>query len=451
MKLATLVAATLAALLAGPVSALAATDEDISELRRALEAVNLRLDALEQQNRALTARNQELEARTASGATPGVAAAKAADPQGGQPPQAPAKKDSAEWASRIVWHGDLRYRHEGLDVEEAPNDQTRHRIRARFGMTAKVNDSLQTTLQLMTNGGNNDPRGANQTLGSGFDRKGVAIDLASLDWKFAEGSNLVLGKMVQPFAKVPTYFWDGDLTPEGGALRFSRGALFASAYGFWLQESADASDANVFGAQLGMRGKVADVTLTGALHYYDVGAVQNEITTTTTTPPCVTNNAFFGGPQGNSTRIVAGCERLLNDYNIVEAMAQADFKVGALPLSVYASAAQNTEADELDTALAAGFTLGRASAPGSWEFGYVYQKVEKDALFGQFVDSDFGGGITDTQGSAFKIGFAVAPNWVLNGTFYLNERFNDVPIDLGGTPRSDLGYDRWQLDFNVRY
>ncbi len=82
-----------------------------------------------------------------------------------------------DWASRVVWKGDFRYRHEYVDPEEAVNDQTRQRIRVRFGLTAKINDTISATLQLATNGGNNDPRSTNQTLGSGWDRKGVASTL----------------------------------------------------------------------------------------------------------------------------------------------------------------------------------------------------------------------------------------------------------------------------------
>jgi hypothetical protein len=440
----TLIVAAFAAVLAGPASA--ATDADIVELRQALETVNRRLDALEERNRALETRNEQLEERNAK-------LEEASDrPAAAQNAQARPGSGSADWATKITWHGDLRYRHESLDIEEQANDQIRHRIRARFGMTARINEALTGTVQLATNGGTNDPRSTMQTIGSGFERKGVALDLANIDWKFAEGSNLVLGKMPQPFQKVPTYFWDSDLTPEGGALRLARGVFFASAYGWWLQESGTNSDANVVGAQLGIRQKFSDgFTLTAAAHYYDIGAVQGEITTASTTPACVPNNAFFLGSQGNSTQTFAGCARLLSDFNIIEALAQVDLTVGSLPLALFASAAQNTEADEFDTAIAGGFTLGRASAPGSWEIGYVYQKVEKDALFGQFVDSDFGGGITDTRGSVLRVGWAPASNWVLNGTYYLNDRFNDVPIDVGGEPETDLGYDRWQLDFNVKF
>ncbi len=428
------IAVALAANVAAP-AALAASDADFAEMRSALDAVNRRLDALEQQNKALEAKNRQLEERNTK-------LEEANDRQTDQIAQARARSTSADWASKITWRGDVRYRHEFVDPEEAVNDQTRHRIRARFGLSAKVNDSLNATVQLATNGGNGDPRSTNQTLGQGFDRKGVAIDLAFIDWKMMDGLNLQLGKIAHPYQRVASFFWDGDITPEGAALRFAKGDFFANAYGFWLQEAGTTSDANVVGAQLGIRHKFSDgFTLTGAVQYYDLGAVQNEITTTAGT--CTANTTFFGGPQGNTTFTGGGCARLLNDFNVIEALVQADLKVGSLPLVLFANVAQNQEAETLDQAWAGGFTLGRASAPHSWEFGAVYQKTEKDALFGQFVDSDFGGGLTDVEGSVLRVGYAPAQNWVINGTYFLNDRFIDV-----GTERS---YDRWQLDFNVRY
>ena len=75
----------------------------------------------------------------------------------------------------------------------------------------------------------------------------------------------------------------------------------------------------------------------------------------------------------------------------------------------------------------AGFTFGKASDPRSFEFGYAYQVAEKDAQFGQFVDSDFGGGVTDVDGSVVRIGYAPAKNWILNGAYFLNNRFVDAP------------------------
>ena len=179
--------------------------------------------------------------------------------------------------------------------------------------------------------------------------------------------------------------------------------------------------------------------------YFDVGSVEGEVTTTNPALACTANPAFFGGSQGNSTVTnPAGCATLANDFNMVEALAQAEFAVGGQPLQLWAQYIRNDEADDLDTGWLAGFNWGRAANPMTWEFGYAYGVVEKDAQFGQFVDSDFGGGVTDVDGSIFKIGYAPAKNWLLNGTYFMNKRF----VDAGA---EDLSYDRYQIDLNWKF
>jgi hypothetical protein len=207
----------------------------------------------------------------------------------------------------------------------------------------------------------------------------------------------------------------------------------------------------VIGAQLGLKGDLGGMKWTLAAMYHDVGAVEGEVTATPSGCDVNFNNAFFGGSQGNSTVTVDGCPRLANDFNVWESYLQADFTLGSLPLSLFAQFGQNTEADEFDTAYAAGFTLGRASNPRTWEFSYLYQDTEKDALFAQFIDSDVAGGITDADGSAFRLGYALSRNWVLIATYFMNVRFNDVPTRVGGVPMNELDYDRYQIDLNVRY
>jgi hypothetical protein len=206
-----------------------------------------------------------------------------------------------------------------------------------------------------------------------------------------------------------------------------------------------ASDATLLGGQFGLATQLGGVKLTGALGYFDVGSVQGEVTTPSTTP-CAANPAFFGGPQGNTTVLnAAGCPTLLHDFNVLEAQGQAEFTVAQQPLQVFAQFFQNQEANDLDTGWFAGFNWGRAGNPRTWEFGYAYGAVEKDAQFGQFVDSDFAGGVTDVEGSVFKIGYAPVKNWVLNGTYFMNNRFVDAP---GATERS---YDRYQIDLNWKF
>ena len=99
-------------------------------------------------------------------------------------------------------------------------------------------------------------------------------------------------------------------------------------------------------------------------------------------------------------------------------------------------------ADDFDTGYSLGFRIGRAVEPHTWELGYTYERIEKDAMFGQFVDSDFGGGLADRKGHAFRGSYAPGPNWILSGTYYLNKRF----IGLG--PERD--YERMQVDLNYR-
>lgn len=453
MKNSTLAAALACVLAASPAvaqqqsSALEQIRRDIDELGKRLEQVERDNERLEAENAALKAQNERLEATTDYLRSNTQATRKEMAEDAIQIDKIPALEKSAkssEWASKLAWKGDFRYRHENTEAEPAA-DQTRHRIRARFGLTAKVNETVSATLQLATDGGNGDPRSTNQTLGEGNSRKGIGLDLAYAEWKPVEGFGLQLGKTPYSFQRVGSYFWDSDITWEGANVKFDRGPFFASAFANWLQESSSASDANFVGGQLGFKGDAGPAKLMFAAGYYDVGAVQNEITTTVVTT-CSANNAFFGGPQGNLTYTGAGCARLLNDFNLIELLAQADFKLGTLPLTVFVDYIRNTEADDEDTGYSAGVTLGKASDKNTWEIGYVYQDMEKDAQFGQFFDSDFGGGITGADGSVVKVAYAPARSWTLNGQYFMNDRRTGNSITA-----PELDFRRLQLDLNYKF
>ncbi|MBM4218743.1 MAG: hypothetical protein FJ171_03720 [Gammaproteobacteria bacterium] len=427
-------AGAIAMLLSGP--ALAQNAPTLEGILRELAALTERVERLEQDNARLQTENAALkvtpERQVAQDAPQAVEAMRVAN--------------AAEWAPRLSWTADLRYRHDYLDAEEAPDDQTRHRIRARLALRARISDTLSGTIGIATNSDTGDPRTTMQTLGDGGSRKGLGLDLAYVDWQPVQGLGLAFGKMPQPWYKATGFFFDNDLNPEGIAVRYATGPFFAHAFGYWLSERSAASDATLLGGQLGMTGQLGDVKLTGALGYFDVGAVQGEITTPDLSVPCVHNGAFFAGPQGNTTFTDAsGCSRLLHDYNMVEAIGQAEFQVGNRPAQVFVQAIRNQEADQLDTGWLAGFTFGKAADPQTWEFGYAYGVIEKDAHFGQLIDSDFAGGVTDVDGGILKVGYAPARDWMLNGTYYMNQRFIDAP---GATERS---YDRYQIDLNWKF
>jgi hypothetical protein len=195
-------------------------------------------------------------------------------------------------------------------------------------------------------------------------------------------------------------------------------------------------------------------------------------------------NPFFGGSSfGNTTTtstavcsrtLAAGTACLLSDFDIVEGFADFTTTLGGRPFRLFVDYAQNTKAEvnpvaqeKLDSALGAGIAYGAASAvKGTWEFGVTFQQVEKDALFGQLLDSDFGDGNTDTNGYVLRGGYTVARNWTLNATLFLNDLSNDVPQSVTVfnelTPNLpydtrvingviDRDYKRLQLDLNFRF
>jgi hypothetical protein len=122
--------------------------------------------------------------------------------------------------------------------------------------------------------------------------------------------------------------------------------------------------------------------------------------------------------------------------------------IGQLPLQIWADAAQNRDPDDLDTAWAAGVLFGKASNYRTFEVGAFYQVVEKDALFAQLIDSDFAGGVSDSEGWVVRGAYAPVRNWALNATYFLTKRNKDRAASSGQT---EIDYDRLQLDFNVKF
>ncbi len=338
--------------------------------------------------------------------------------------------------NKFTWKGDFRYRHDQMDADEWLSSRTRDRIRVRFGVTAKVNDQTNVVLQLASRGGSAsgvgaDPRSANQDLGAAWDRKGIAIDLAYAEWKPVSSLTTQFGKVPMAWVRTGSHLWDPDLTPEGISLKYNQGAMFASTFGYWLGERFDSkkdssanTDPSLVGAQLGMKQMIGRVMITGAVSYFDVGSVKNQVTTTSAVPACNANPAFYKDALNNTTyKDSNGCLLLSNDFNIREALLQADFVIGKLPVSMFYDYMKNSAATSLNHASAAGLMLGKASDVKSWEVGYVYQKAEKDAVFGQFHDSDFAGGIPDTKGSVFKAAYVPLTNWTVNVSYFVNKRF----------------------------
>jgi len=357
-------------------------------------------------------------------------------------------------ALRWKWKGDFRVRNENID-QELSAERNRNRVRVRLGFEAEVNPTVKAGFQFATTE-NGDARSSNQTLGDVNSRKALDLDLAYVEWAPNAATKVTLGKMKQPLVTTTSYFVDKDVNPEGAALAFNHAATggFVNVAVFDLAERSAAVDSTALAWQAGMRGKLNDdtsyVLAVGEMNHH---AVKNM---------AVVQSGSAGGFFGNTTKTV-GCNStvalnascLANEFEVRNALAEVTTVFADQPVVLFVDWAENTKAAKLNKALAYGVTLGKASLPNSWEVGVVSQSVEKDALYGQWIDSDFAAGNTDGDGYTLRGAYQVAKNWKLNVAYHLNQTNNDVPATVVINNKNALlmnrDYKRLQLDLNYAF
>jgi Putative porin len=399
-----------------PPALAAVTDEQVKMLLERIEAQDRRIAELEK-----AATQKPAEAAPA----PAVAAVTA-------PAAAPAKPSPAAWAEKVALQGDLRYRYENIDRENAASDRNRQRIRARAAIVAKPQDGLEVGFGLST-AEDGDPVSSNQTLGDGGSRKDVYIDLAYFNWSALPGLNVTGGKFKNFLYRAGKHglLWDSDWNPEGFGTTYTNGPFFGSLIGTWLESDSNDTEEFTFGAQFGVAVPVnEDVKLTAGAGYYNFNTAGK--------------GTFFGDATdffGNS--FDPATDEYLYDYEELELFTDLGFKLAGLPMSVFANYVNNSDADEFDTGWAAGLLVGAAKAKGTWEGSYAYQDLEADAVFAALTDSDFGGGGTDNKGHVLRGAYALTDKWNLAFSYFINT------IDENAGEGED--YNRLQLDMNFKY
>ena len=350
-------------------------------------------------------------------------------------------------ANRWKFKGDFRFRNEDI-TQELSADRNRNRLRLRIGATGIVNDEIKAEFQLATTE-NGDARSSNQSLTDANSRKALDLDLAYVEYSPNLSTKLVLGKQKYPWYKTSSYFFDNDVNPEGASLSYTNNinGLFVIGTLADLSERSSATDSSMAALQVGKRGKInSDTSYTLAVGYFDHRAVQNY---------SVVQAGSAGGVFGNTTK-TAGClggatTCLANDYDVLIASAELSGRLLDQPIVFFVDYGHNNKAKLYNNSEAFGFTYGKASLPGSYELGYTYQKTGKDALFSQWIDSDFGAGNSDSKGHAIRGAYQFGKNWRANFTYFINETNNDVPVVISNAQVFDREYHRLQLDLNYSF
>lgn len=283
------------------------------------------------------------------------------------------------WTDNLTISGDFRLRTERIDTE----DQNRQRIRARILFTAEIEDDLSVGLRIAT-GSSSSATSTNQTLGDGFGKKGLWLDLAYIDYH-PGAYTVTAGKIRQPFYRAGKnqLIWDSDVNPEGVAYTQSvklsdQDTLTVTVGGFWLDEREVAADARVLGAQAYLK----HVLGTG---HAIVG---------------VSNYAYEATTDA--------------DLDIVEVFGE--IKHG--PVTLYGSHAQ------VDTAMA--YLVGIKVSKGKVGLGYNYRETLPGAVHGGFDESDF----TSKRGHMSYASYDLTKSMKTVVFLYQTDDFRGAGVDL---------------------
>ena len=320
----------------------------------------------------------------------------------------PSQPMAPSWTEKVHFSGDLRYRHETVN-DDAVAVRQRHRIRTRANLTADLVENVIMGIGLSTGGSTNDS--GNQTLGSGFSRKSIGMDLAYFSWGVSDNLKLLGGKMSNPFFRPAGYhlIYDSDIRPEGLALKYSLGAIFANASMFWVEERGGSPDSALFGLQAGYQGILDNgMHLTAGASYYETTHAQGRA-------------PFFTPGSGQGNQLDANGNYLYG-FSEIELFGEFRFDLGGQPISLFLDYVTNTDADVFDEGFAFGATYRFTSVFGDWTVGYRYQDLEANAVVGAFTDSDFAGGTSDGSGHTLRVGYTFPDGWNFATRYMIGDR-----------------------------
>jgi len=285
---------------------------------------------------------------------------------------------TAALAQGVKINGDFGYRFDSVEQGTAPKSKN-DRIAAELVLTAPVNNKVNVVVGASTGTFNSEyaDMGGNASL------KDFGLHLAYVEYAAMDQVKVRLGKMHQPWATSSSLFFDRDVKPEGLAVAFAhKSGLFANASSLKIVEGGTANDAKVQSLQVGLKKEVGPLSLTGA------AALHNH-------------------------RNVVGA-----DVNLQQAFGEVGTKFAGLPVTAFVDFMRNDKANADNQALAYGVKV----AKGKWDVSAFHQKVEANAQYGLWHDTDFSGAVGNHKGYGLTAGYKVAKGWKVNAKYFDVER-----------------------------
>lgn len=333
-----------------------------------------------------------------------------------------AKEIVPESARNWQWGGDIRFREDYRNRTGTGQDVNRQRIRFRYGFNAKVTDQLKVGARLAT-GATSDPVSANQSFDTSFNRVAFSLDRAFVDYApelpGISEFRLTGGIIENPFWVVGQLVWDDDLNFDGAAIHLARAlgpvTLFTNDGVFALQTGITEA-ASLWSAQGGMIIKpfadanaemAKQLKVTAALAYHDYKNVTNPLSESTAL-------ATAGGSKGNSADI--------QDLDLLNPTFEVASQVADIPVGLFTDWVHNTASGSGNNGFQIGFKAGKASVPfdlkKGWEAAYYFERLDPDATFGAFTDSDVANGGTNHRGHVYLAKLAVLKSSTLQLKYF---------------------------------
>lgn len=373
-----------------------------------------------------------------------------------------AKEIVPDSARNWKWKGDIRLRDEIRNRQGTGADSHRTRIRFRYGVEGKVSDELKVAARLAT-GSTADPISTNDSFDDFFNKKPIILDLAYVEYapplpSLDSRVHLVGGIMENPMWTVTPMVWDGDLGWDGFALKASQklsdSATLFSNNGVFLLDTDESEPASLWVTQGGAtltpwasaEGEfLKNFKLTSALAYHDYRNTANSSKAGTDPLTREADNTSAA-----------------KDFNQLNPSLELASQVSGMPVAIFGDWVRNLSASSTgNDGFALGVKVSKAKNPffslssglnlrDGWEAGYMFERLERDATFDEFADSDFGGGGTNRRGNVAYLTFAT----LKNSTFGCKYFFSQDTLEnfgSGATLTQKFSEDRIQLDWVTKF
>lgn len=343
------------------------------------------------------------------------------------------EKEKKAEEKKAKWEGSFRMRHDSQWFEEPDNpDRHRERIQVRFGFTYDISELTQIGFGLGT-GEKQDQATLNQSLGDIFELKNVWLEAAYVRHRFFDKKlDVYLGKFKNPFTPHTWIVFDGDLHPEGVAIHASHDlgnpSVFLNAGVFPLDElSGNSSDPWLLGIQGGMKYGQKDRfdLVVGLAHYnyHNVDLIEAK------------HNKYFGNT--------------INDFRVYNVTANLSL-YEPIYIGLTADYVYNAAADDNNDGYLFGITAGSKKIEKFKDLQVftTYSRVESDATFDEFPDSDFRSGGTNNKGWTLGYRLGLGKGWEHAVKYYTTEAVTWPQLPTDKRSREE---NRIQIDLTYKY